>query len=1088
MIKDNFKLLTFNVRGINNSQKRGDTLMWINNLKHDYSLIQETKLHYTPYFSPRFKNKYFFSNDITSARGVGLITNKDFPQSDIYNINSQLMYLVTENFIIINFYGSPIYHEKFLNLKDLDKLLENLTKQYDRPFILAGDFNLILNKKDRSSMQNLSKADNFLATILDKHKLFDAWPLMKSSPGFTRYSRDGNTYSRIDFIFISSSIINNLKEIELISSPFSDHYALSATFDSNKRHHSQGPGYWKLNSTLLNNNVFNNFLNEYAPAFYNDKDWFFFKNKIKETAILISSEINKINNQEEIKFKTMISREQDITLKHQLQVQINEIDKIKIRGYRTRLRDKCILENERSNAFFLKSEKEQKTKIQIDELISDKGYIVKDKNDILDEVHKFYSKLWSCKENNQEDLSIYSHMVTKPEDFNQVISSKITSEELNKIIQLMPTNKSPGPDGIGYELYQSNSAVRNTLLKLFNNWLENGYVPDKAKRSIIILLPKKGDIRSLKNWRPITLNNCDFKIFCKILANRIYSLNLLSKNQYCKPKSSTHNAIRLFMDALHLCKKSFKSTSFVLLDQEKAFDRVSRNHLRQCLIKLGFNLFNVYLILSLVLNAIVKVLVNGFFTDDITMTAGVFQGNPLAPWLYNASIEPLISSIQCKLKGIYFSSDNPNLKLNIIVYADDMVIFCANNQDFTILDDLLKLFETISNAKINTLKSVLISSDQPPHVDGPLQGIPLQPKDTFFRYLGVMINGFGESSEHWKITLEKVKNKLNHWSHRSISLFGKITVINVLAASQMIYGIINLPVPDQVIIQYNKLIRNFLFKNGKDIALFKLMYSKDSGGMALTNINEIKRKQRNKILKLYLSSTNVWTCIVNQLILSSLPEVGFNALLKFKNSMAHHYPPFWSEVLLNKQENVIQEVLTPLDIFLPPLLFSNNILILPRDIKPKPLILESLPPPLLDVKWSNRPFNRLFPKHSSTLYKFLRKALMFSDRMHITPLPPCYLCKSNLDTHTHIITCTWAKAKWTSISIIFNLKTLTMKEAFKIAWSDKRDTTATERRIGSTFAAFWHSVWRYRCSLAHETDLEWLTILNFETEVAKKFF
>jgi len=49
--------------------------------------------------------------------------------------------------------------------------------------------------------------------------------------------------------------------------------------------------------------------------------------------------------------------------------------------------------------------------------------------------------------------------------------------------------------------------------------------PPSHYESAITLLPKEGkDISDIKNWRPITLSNCDLKIITKALSIKFYKV------------------------------------------------------------------------------------------------------------------------------------------------------------------------------------------------------------------------------------------------------------------------------------------------------------------------------------------------------------------------------------------------------------------------------------------------------------------------------------------------------------------------------------------------------------------------------------
>ena len=69
--------------------------------------------------------------------------------------------------------------------------------------------------------------------------------------------------------------------------------------------------------------------------------------------------------------------------------------------------------------------------------------------------------------------------------------------------------------------------LKDELTELYNNIKFEKIMPDSHKNATVKLLFKKGDHRSLKNWRPISLLNTDYKILSKILTNhRIFISNI----------------------------------------------------------------------------------------------------------------------------------------------------------------------------------------------------------------------------------------------------------------------------------------------------------------------------------------------------------------------------------------------------------------------------------------------------------------------------------------------------------------------------------------------------------------------------------
>ena len=109
------------------------------------------------------------------------------------------------------------------------------------------------------------------------------------------------------------------------------------------------------------------------------------------------------------------------------------------------------------------------------------------------------------------------------QESNKALVKKITQEEITEVIRNLPNNKSPGIDGLSYEFYKlTEETIVPVLEKLFNRILDLGILPSSWCKNLIILIPKKSEeLYNLNNWRPISLVNCDAKIFMKIIANRL---------------------------------------------------------------------------------------------------------------------------------------------------------------------------------------------------------------------------------------------------------------------------------------------------------------------------------------------------------------------------------------------------------------------------------------------------------------------------------------------------------------------------------------------------------------------------------------
>ncbi|CAM2096993.1 unnamed protein product [Caretta caretta] len=142
----------------------------------------------------------------------------------------------------------------------------------------------------------------------------------------------------------------------------------------------------------------------------------------------------------------------------------------------------------------------------------------------------------------------------------------------------MPTNKSPGMDGLTVEFYRVFWDVLGPdLVTVWAKSLQSGVLPLSCRRAVLALLPKKGDLCNLRNWRPVSLLSTDYKIVAKAISLRLGSVlaDVIHPDQtYTVLDRSIFDNLFMVRDLLGLGRRDGLSFALLSLDQEKAFDRV----------------------------------------------------------------------------------------------------------------------------------------------------------------------------------------------------------------------------------------------------------------------------------------------------------------------------------------------------------------------------------------------------------------------------------------------------------------------------------------------------------------------------------
>jgi hypothetical protein len=433
--------------------------------------------------------------------------------------------------------------------------------------------------------------------VLETHDVIDVWRVLnESEKKFTwrNNTKKGRVASRLDFWLISSHLMFNVADTQIEPSIKTDHSLITLSIFLQKTP-TRGKGFWKFNTSLLLDKDYINILERFFDSYddtYNaitNKALAWDTLKCELRGITISYSINKARKRRHYitdlnsQLKTLESKldngEDVETIYNAVRKELEEIEEETLRGNIIRSRAQLIENNEKCSKYFMNLEKRNYKSKCITTLMKDEHSVNKE-SEILSECKLFYESLYSSTQ-IPPNLNKCQFFKNKHKELNEIdrniCESTVTEEECYASILTFTNNKSPGSDGFSVEFYKFFwPKIKTYLLNSYKYSFENNLLSIDQRRALITLIPKGNqDKRLLKNWRPISLLNCDYKILAKVLASRLQKVvsGIIHSNQtgYIRGRYIGDN-IRTMLDILEITKQQVDPGIMVLIDFEKAFD------------------------------------------------------------------------------------------------------------------------------------------------------------------------------------------------------------------------------------------------------------------------------------------------------------------------------------------------------------------------------------------------------------------------------------------------------------------------------------------------------------------------------------
>ena len=438
----------------------------------------------------------------------------------------------------------------------------------------------------------------------------------------------------------------------------------------------------------------------------------------------------------------------------------------------------------------------------------------------------------------------------------------LSIDELTASINKSNMKSAPGPNGISNKfIKQYWEFFKYPLLKYANYAFVTGRLTNSFRTADIKLIPKKGgDLRKIKNWRPISLLNCFYKCISRAFAERLKKymnkLTPCSQKGYANGRYCQEVLIGV-VDTVEKCKSKKIKGALLSLDIKKAFDSLSHSYLKNI-----FNFYNFgpniqkWLTLLSMNRAARIVLSSDISTEIFELERGNAQGDTISPFLFNLGYQILLFKIEFDreiagiIEPVELGPDFPPLPQHapssppkVYAMADDATVLTRmDRRSLARIRDILEEFHIISGLSCNVEKTTLMQfgSNDPVPIDIVDLGFDIQNE---IKLLGLKIkNNCSDYSISKNDLEEKVQSQIRFWGRFDLSLPGRILVSKTFMYSQINYLGCFLPLDLARLTNIENKIEEYV-RGPLNISKERMTLTREDGGLGLFSLSHFLGSQ-----------------------------------------------------------------------------------------------------------------------------------------------------------------------------------------------------------------------------------------------------
>ena len=426
--------------------------------------------------------------------------------------------------------------------------------------------------------------------------------------------------------------------------------------------------------------------------------------------------------------------------------------------------------------------------------------VVRDQDGILLQSKEAINQRWTqyCRslyddKGAGEEMVRELEAITPPCDGN---SSEILYAEVETAIDKLKLNKSPGTDEITAEMLQAGGeSLKRRIHELCDRAWKEGTIPEEWGRSILVPIPKKGDLSECSNYRTISLINHTGKVLLTVLLNRLkhHMHPYLAEEQagFRKDRSTIHQILSLRLVA-EKAKRNGKKIYNCFIDFQKAFDTVEHKVIWAVLRSFGVENKLVTLLEKIYGQSQSAVRVGTDLGEWFQTNVGTRQGDPLSPLLFIAYLDRVMDSVTWENQEQEHGVNIGGIQVNNLRFADDIDLLQEDCESLHAQVNLISRAGERAGLLMNIPKTkTMVFGGR--HIDREIQvsGKTIENVEKF-EYLGSLLTWDNNYSEEIKRRIGKATgamSSLKHiWNTKKITVKSKLKLLKSCVFSVLLYA------------------------------------------------------------------------------------------------------------------------------------------------------------------------------------------------------------------------------------------------------------------------------------------------------------